>query len=159
MESKGFTIVSGDWVKGSNNFTGYSKKGEVDRLFIPLKAMESAGFVAGDKVKFPFECMAIEKEFQPALRDASGERVPDGKGGFKLASNEDGTPKLVKRVQATAVFKSMAEKSRIWAESKEELFDAMVKKEVAKIAKAEGLTLADLGIVELENVSTEIASN
>ena len=159
MNAKGFTIVSGDWVKDSGNFTAYTVSGEVDRIHIPSKTMQSAGFNVGDKVKFPFEVMAMEKEIQPSVKDANGVIVKDANGNYKLQTNADGSPLLVKTVRATAVFKSMAEKARVFAGSSESLFNAMVKKEVAKIAETEGLSLADLGIVELENVSTEVASS
>ena len=146
-KAKGFTISSGNWTS-NNNFTGYTLTGEVRNVFIPEKLMNASGFETGKDIKFPIEVMAVEREVQPAERDSAGKPVLNKDGSFKLAVKEDGNLLLITRTQATAVFKSLTEKAKVFAQSDSRLFDAMVKKTVDEIASSEGLTLADVTALE-----------
>ena len=85
-------ILSGNFSTGENakgNFSGYNSKGE--RFFIFKQQMEGAGMAETKDVKYPFFALIAEREIE--TRDDAGEL----------------TGIMVKRTQATAVFKTMEE--------------------------------------------------
>ena len=144
---RSFTVTSGNWTDG-NNYTGYTLTGEVDRIHFPEKLLLAYGIKAGDTVKTPFECMAGEKLIQPRWRNPeTGEYEKNKDGSWRLQFNEDGTPTMVPRIQATAYFPDKLAKAKVFAQSSDALFDAMVKSEVGKLAEDAGLDLKDIGII------------
>ena len=89
---KATTILSGNFSAGDNaqgNFSGYNSQGQ--RIFIFKQQMEGLGFNEEKDVKYPFFALMTEREIE--TRDDSGEL----------------TGTMVKRVQATAIFKTMDE--------------------------------------------------
>jgi hypothetical protein len=88
---KSTLITSGKFANGEGqkgNFTGYNASGQ--RVFIHKAQMETLGFKADADVK-PFYALVDDKDIQ--TRDANGEL----------------TDVLVKRLQATSVFKTIDE--------------------------------------------------
>lgn len=89
---KATTILSGNFSTGEGalgNFSGYNSSGQ--RIFIFKQQMEGVGFKETKDLKYPFFALMAEREIE--TRDDSGEL----------------TGTMVKRVQATAVFKTMDE--------------------------------------------------
>ena len=58
---KTVTIVGGNFT-ANGNFSAYDVTG-IDRIHIPGRLMESAGFKKGDTIKFPLYALVIEREF------------------------------------------------------------------------------------------------
>jgi hypothetical protein len=89
---KATTILSGNFSTGENaqgNFSGYNQAGQ--RIFIFKQQMENVKMSETKDLKFPFFVLMNEREIE--TRDDAGEL----------------TGILAKRVQATAVFKTMDE--------------------------------------------------
>jgi hypothetical protein len=121
---KNYVINNGGFT-AAGNFTGYTAMGE--RVHIYARQMAANNWEADEDVKFPFYCLAIEKEIQPF--DANGK--PTGE--------------TVKRLTATSVFLTVDALAE--AKGATILVEAKVNKLIAEEAVAAGLTaeaVADL---------------
>ncbi len=113
-------ILSGNFAVGEGkqgNFSGYDAKG--NRVFINKAQMESIGIKTNDDVK-PFFAITAEREID--TRDANG----------------DLTGVMVKRLQATAVFKTMEE--LVNAVNGDAKINIAVAVDLQSVATASGLT-------------------
>lgn len=122
------TILSGNFATGEGqkgNFSAYNSKGE--RIFIFKQQMEGAGFKETKDLKFPFFALINEREID--TRDDSGEL----------------TGVMVKRLQATAVFKTKEELvNASIADAEIEILSAT---KLATLAKESGLTEKQLDLI------------
>jgi hypothetical protein len=122
---KNYVINNGSFT-ANGNFSGYTALGE--RVHIYARQMAANNWEADEDVKFPFYCLAVEKEIQPFGADG---KTPTGE--------------TVKRLTATSVFitvEALAE-----AKGATVLVEARVNNIIAKEAVAAGLseaTIADL---------------
>ena len=118
-------VINNGQFTANNNFTGYTATGV--RVHIYGRQMAALKWEENEDVKFPFYCLATEKEITPF--DANGKPVAE----------------KVKRLTATAVFMTVDQ----LAEAKGEvvLVEAKVNKLIAERASEAGLsedTLKDL---------------
>ncbi len=116
---KNYVINNGGFT-AAGNFTGYTAMGE--RVHIYARQMAANNWEADEDVKFPFYCLAIEKEIQPF--DANGK--PTGE--------------TVKRLTATSVFLTVDALAE--AKGATILVEAKVNKLIAEEAVAAGLSEA-----------------
>ena len=115
------TILSGNFSKGEKslgNFSGYNASGK--RVFIFKEQMEGLGFKETKDLKYPFFALMDEREIE--TRDESGEL----------------TGTMVKRTQATAIFKTMEE--LITAKNSDAIIEIKCASELATVASTAGLT-------------------
>ena len=118
---KATTILSGNFSTGDNaqgNFSAYNSKGQ--RIFIFKTQMEGLGFTDDKTVKYPFFALMDERDIQ--TRDDSGEI----------------TDTMVKRLQATAVFKTMDE--LIAAKNSDAIIEIKSASSLSAIATTAGLS-------------------
>lgn len=73
------SILSGNF-SAKGNYSGYNASGE--RVFIAKRQMESLGFKADADVKFPFYCLAQNKEYEG--QDENGQ--PTGNKFYRLTA-------------------------------------------------------------------------
>ena len=83
-------VITGGNFSPAGNFNAYTLLGEEGRIHISAQQMSSLGWSKNEDVKFPLFVVVVEKEFHP--RDANGEIST--------------TTPLIKRLQASAVFKT-----------------------------------------------------
>jgi hypothetical protein len=122
---KNYVINNGSFT-AAGNFTGYTALGE--RVHIYGRQMVSCGWEDIADVKFPFYCLAVEKEIQPFMADG---KTPTGE--------------TVKRLTATSVFTTVEQLAE--AKGATILVEAKVNNLIAKEAVAAGLSetaVADL---------------
>jgi hypothetical protein len=122
---KNYVINNGTFTS-AGNFSGYTALGE--RVHIYGRQMASNNWEANEDVKFPFYCLAVEKEIEPFGADG---KTPTGE--------------KVKRLTATSVFITVEQLAE--AKGATVLVEARVNNIIAKEAVAAGLsesTIADL---------------
>jgi hypothetical protein len=121
---KNFAIHSGNFSKGKGNFTGYTALGE--RLFIHKNQMAGLSWTKQEDVKFPFYAIGAVKQI--------GQLDPSG----NPATNADGSPVLVDRLQALSVFVSKDALTSAHVDTA--TLDIEIKQAVTAQAKSAGLT-------------------
>lgn len=115
------SILSGNF-SANGNYSGYNAQGE--RVFIAKRQMEQLGFKADGDVKFPFYCLAQNKEY--------GE----------VDENNQPTGKTFSRLTAGSVFKDKA--SMINASIEDRLLDIEAEVALKSAATTAGLSTAQL---------------
>lgn len=119
---KNYVINNGAFT-ASGNFSGYTAMGE--RVHIYGRQMASCSWEADEDVKFPFYCLAVEKEIEPFGADG---KTPSGT--------------TVKRLTATSVFTTVEALAE--AKGATVLVEARVNNIIAKEAVAAGLSEASI---------------
>lgn len=112
------TIVSGNFSKSGNNFTGYNAVGE--RIHVPMRQMENLGYNKDSKVEFPLYAVVVEREFNT------------------LGADGKPTDETFKRLQAGSLFKTKAE--LIEAANADKVLAIETKSALVKQASTAGLS-------------------
>lgn len=111
-------VINNGQFSASGNFSGYTATGV--RVHIYKRQMESLNWEENEDVKYPFYCLAIEKEITPF--------AADGKTPLEKTT----------RLTATAVFLTVEQLAEAKGESV--LVEAKVNNIIAKQAVAAGLS-------------------
>jgi hypothetical protein len=119
---KNYVINNGGFT-ANGNFSGYTAMGE--RVHIYARQMASNNWEANEDVKYPFYCLAVEKEIEPFGADG---KTPTGE--------------KVKRLTATSVFLTVEQLAE--AKGATILVEAKVNNIIAKEAVAAGLSEASI---------------
>lgn len=122
---KNYVINNGGFT-ANGNFSGYTAMGE--RVHIYARQMAACNWESNEDVKYPFYCLALEKEIEPFGADG---KTPTGE--------------KVKRLTATSVFLTVEQLAE--AKGATVLVEARVNNIIAKEAVAAGLSetaIADL---------------
>lgn len=117
---KNYVINNGKFT--TENFSGYTAMGE--RVHIYGRQMASLGWEAIEDVKFPFYCIAADKEIEP--------NGPDGKPSGEKTM----------RLTALSVFKTKADITT--ARSESIMLDVEINKSIAEEAEKIGISQATL---------------
>jgi hypothetical protein len=131
---KNFVINNGAFT-ANGNFSGYTALGV--RVHLHKRQMEALAWTKNEDVKFPFFCIAEEKEI--GQLDANGKPVVDA-NGVEIKSS---------RLTALSAFKAKEEIIQAHADSK--LLDINIQQEINKQATSAGLS--ESAISALANAS------
>jgi hypothetical protein len=137
---KTVTIVSGNFSKSGNNFTGYNNIGE--RIHIPMRQIENLGFTKESKIPFPLFAIVVDKEFD------------------KLDTDGKKTGETFTRPQAGSIFKTSAEMvvavnadSKIKADAEADLKIYEIERAVSLKAKATAAGLSEQTVEALLQIA------
>jgi hypothetical protein len=131
---KNFVINNGAFT-ANGNFSGYTALGV--RVHLHKRQMEALAWTKNEDVKFPFFCIAEDKEI--GQLDANGKAVVDA-NGVEVKSS---------RLTALSAFKAKEEIIQAHADSK--LLDINIQQEINKQATSAGLS--ESAISALANAS------